>query len=84
MKGYLEAEGYANISKFLRPDFCSLDVFQAMMQAGLIWPRELSVLREMMTCIGRNDLAAQLIDKFKTTGLFLCHTKIVHIKWVFV
>ncbi len=63
MKEYLNSKGYENLHNFAHQEVCSLDILQAMMQAYLISPKNLSLLKEMMEFCSRNDLL-QRIDEF--------------------
>lgn len=63
MKEYLNSKGYENIHHFAHQEVSSLDILQAMMQAFLISPQNLSLLREMMAFCYRNYLV-QRIDEF--------------------
>ncbi len=62
MKEYLNSKGHENLHNFAHQEVCSLDILQAMMQACLISPPDLSLLKEMMEFCSRNDLL-QRIDE---------------------
>ena len=78
MKQYLTSKDYDNLPCFDYHEFSSLDILQAMMQACLISPQDLSSLKEMAIFCSRNDLVERIDVFINNSGNFkkgLCNIR---------